>query len=1202
VALLCCAIGVLPAQTLQITSPADGTVVSPGQVVTVTVAASPASAFQAVVLVGGDAIGFSQVLSAPPYQFSLQIPAGTRPRRYPLTAEGTTAPGQGTNSDPITLVVERPDNPVSLSAQPAVMSFHLAGDQCPLRIVGTFPDGSLVDVDESTYIAYQSDTPGVATVDGDGHVTAVAAGTANITATYAGVSTTVPVTVRQPVTIVPSPVSLYVSQAKRFIAQLNLPPGVDPTLTWSISPQLGSIDQTGLYTAPASVASWQGVTVTATSVADPTKSASAQVWIFPPVSIGVNPSSVTMSAAQAHTFTPAVANAGTDVTWAANPTGVGTIQLSQGTDPHNPYLPIGVATYFAPAPISAAQTVTITATSVSDNSKTASAQVTLVPSVAVSVSPSTVSLNGSQSQQFAATVNYSPGGAVTWSLSPSVGAISATGLYAAPATVTYQQTVSVIATGPDIGAGTYSGTAAVTLMPQISASITVPAAVTAVAASNSEIDLSWTASAEPGGSIAGYNIFRNGAWLGFAAGTSYADLGLIAATSYTYTVAAYDTGGIASAQSSGVSASTLATGVSNLVASYNFNEGAGTVLHDSSGNGNNGTTSANGVLNVPTWSTNGKYGGALAFDGAISYVAVPNANSLNLSTGMTLEAWVNPAGVNSPGDVVASYQDDSEFRFGLFSDTVGPDAVIFTPGAGYPSWISGASVPPLPPNTWTHVATTYDGTTQQLFMNGVLLASQPRSGALATGSRPLYIGGDPVSRWYFNGMIDDLRIYNSALTQSQIQNDIVGNQAVATLTSISPASGVQGTTVPVTLTGTNFVAGSTVTVSNPGIAVSGVTVVSATEITATFTIAPSAALGAANVSVTTGGGTSGTVSFTVTNAAFSRYRAITIDHTKVANTDQSNFPFLFSGTFSYLATVANGGEVTNASGYDISFYADAAGTTPLRWEMESYDPASGTINAWILVPTLSHTANTTIYLFYGNAGITSFQGGAFGSVWDANFQAVWHLPNGGVLTANDSTANGNNAAIVGASAAAGRIGGGAEFSSASDSIAAPDSASLNITSAWTLSCWVYPTVSNAFQGLISRGGASWDYAMYLYFSGTDYLYLVSDNFGMAINLMSHPWSVNAWNHIVETVSQSGTATFYVNGQQVAVAPSAFSPRAVPLPQSDVATTTLGRNFIGTLDECRVSSSARSGDWIATEFNNQNSPGTFYSIGAETNRF
>ena len=70
-----------------------------------------------------------------------------------------------------------------------------------------------------------------------------------------------------------------------------------------------------------------------------------------------------------------------------------------------------------------------------------------------------------------------------------------------------------------------------------------------------------------------------------------------------------------------------------------------------------------------------------------------------------------------------------------------------------------------------------------------------------------------------------------------------------TLTSISPASGVQGSTVPVTLTGTDFVAGATVAVSNPGVAVSNVVVVSGTQITATFTIGAGAALGAANVTV-----------------------------------------------------------------------------------------------------------------------------------------------------------------------------------------------------------------------------------------------------------------------------------------------------------------------------------------------------------------
>ena len=89
------------------------------------------------------------------------------------------------------------------------------------------------------------------------------------------------------------------------------------------------------------------------------------------------------------------------------------------------------------------------------------------------------------------------------------------------------------------------------------------------------------------------------------------------------------------------------------------------------------------------------------------------------------------------------------------------------------------------------------------------------------------------------------------------------NAAGPTLTSVSPSSGVRGNSVPVTLTGTNFIAGATVAVSNPNVTVSGVTVVSATQITATFAIAANATLGAANVTVTTSGGTSGAVTFTV---------------------------------------------------------------------------------------------------------------------------------------------------------------------------------------------------------------------------------------------------------------------------------------------------------------------------------------------------
>ena len=78
---------------------------------------------------------------------------------------------------------------------------------------------------------------------------------------------------------------------------------------------------------------------------------------------------------------------------------------------------------------------------------------------------------------------------------------------------------------------------------------------------------------------------------------------------------------------------------SGLVAAYGFDEGSGTTVTDASGNGNNGT-----ITNA-TWSTSGKYGKALQFNGTSALVTIPDAASLHLTTGMTLEAWVNPSTV-----------------------------------------------------------------------------------------------------------------------------------------------------------------------------------------------------------------------------------------------------------------------------------------------------------------------------------------------------------------------------------------------------------------------------------------------------------------------------------------------------------------------------------------------------------------------------
>jgi hypothetical protein len=81
-------------------------------------------------------------------------------------------------------------------------------------------------------------------------------------------------------------------------------------------------------------------------------------------------------------------------------------------------------------------------------------------------------------------------------------------------------------------------------------------------------------------------------------------------------------------------------------------------------------------------------------------------------------------------------------------------------------------------------------------------------------------------------------------------------------------------------------------------------------------------------------------------------RAITIDHRQVPNTDQTNFPVLISETFPYLATVANGGHVQNANGYDIVFTSDAAGQVQLPYESDNYNPVTGTAGFWVLIPEL----------------------------------------------------------------------------------------------------------------------------------------------------------------------------------------------------------------------------------------------------------
>ena len=162
------------------------------------------------------------------------------------------------------------------------------------------------------------------------------------------------------------------------------------------------------------------------------------------------------------------------------------------------------------------------------------------------------------------------------------------------------------------------------------------------------------------------------------------------------------------------------------------------MVSDVSGNGNNGTISG------ATWTSSGKYGNALTFNGTSARVTVNDSASLQLTTGMTLEAWVYPSSVSSAWRDVIYKGDDNYYLEGTSSNASRPAMGGTFGGALYGT---GA----LTKNTWAHLAATYDGATMRLYVNGAQVASRAQTGAIAISTNPLQIGGDSIYGQYFAG-------------------------------------------------------------------------------------------------------------------------------------------------------------------------------------------------------------------------------------------------------------------------------------------------------------------------------------------------------------------------------------------------------------------------------------------------------------------
>jgi PKD repeat protein len=204
--------------------------------------------------------------------------------------------------------------------------------------------------------------------------------------------------------------------------------------------------------------------------------------------------------------------------------------------------------------------------------------------------------------------------------------------------------------------------------------------------------------------------------------------------------------------------------VPGLVAAFSFDEGTGTKVFDSTAN------KLTGTLQGATFTSAGKFGSALNFNGTNNLVLVPDANALDLSTGMTLEAWVRPGAQATDWTTVAIKESATGRAYALYgADNAG------RPPAGYlnnGSDKSAVGSSTLPLNTWTHLAVTYDGAALRLFVNGLQVSSTGVSGSIIATNGALSIGGSSILGDYFNGQIDEMRVYNRALTATQIQTDM----------------------------------------------------------------------------------------------------------------------------------------------------------------------------------------------------------------------------------------------------------------------------------------------------------------------------------------------------------------------------------------------------------------------------------------------
>jgi hypothetical protein len=334
-------------------------------------------------------------------------------------------------------------------------------------------------------------------------------------------------------------------------------------------------------------------------------------------------------------------------------------------------------------------------------------------------------------------------------------------------------------------------------------------------------------------------------------------------------------------------------------------------------------------------------------------------------------------------------------------------------------------------------------------------------------------------------------------------------------------------------------------------------------------------------------------------------KEITIDHTKVSNTDETNFSVLISITDPSLQAHAQ------SDGDDILF-TDYTGMIKIPYEREEYISNTGTLVAWVNIPYLSATEDTIIYMYYGNPA-ASDQQNLLGGTWNSNFKGVWHSNDSSPTTIADSTSNANMGIKGGSEGPVevdGKIGKAQYYNGNDDYIKITPTGTLS--GSFTVSAWVKVSDDSTTHTIIgTRNGE--DNSFDFKFDTNDDGDIIHGDIGDGNDWITTAANVNApnllntWHQITYAITPS-SYSIYIDGENVASDSCSIQDdpdcNYNPLLYDSSHNIFIGQVgyddewFSGAIDEVEISNIALSPDWIKTEYNDQNDPSTFYILGSQ----